>query len=246
MPDEPLINAPSPEEDEETGEEWLATFADMSLLLLVFFILLFSMSTLDPIKFTDSFTSVKRALGGKESKMATMRVKSEDAVMMDTVRLQKQLIESQKKVYSDVRTFLNRKGVEGVVGAVFDEGIITVRVPDGVLFKPGEVELSPEGKKLLFSLKDIFIRRKDQDINIKGYTDNVLPRPGGRFKDNWEISSLRAVNVLRFFLHTLKIDPKRLTATGLSDMDPLFPNTSPANRAKNRRVEFVLEKKVKK
>jgi chemotaxis protein MotB len=233
------------QEEEESGEEWLQTFADLSMLLLVFFILLFSMSTLDIVKFTDSFTSVKQALGDKTDKISSSRVQTQDAAILESVRLQKQLIQTQKKVYSDIRTFLNRKGVEGVIGAVFDEGVITLRVPGGVLFAPGEVQLTPEGERVLMLLKNMFIQRNDQNINIKGYTDDTLPGPNSRFRDNWEISALRAVNTLRFFLKN-GIEATRMTATGLSDLDPLFPNTSEANRAKNRRVEFVLEKRVTK
>lgn len=235
-------HTPTPE-DSEGPDEWIVTFADISMLLLVFFILLFSMSIIDEDKFTDSFSSVKVALGAKGKKLQTVKSTQDDAALLETVRMQKQLIESQRKVYTDIRTFLNRKGVEGVVGAVFDEGVITIRLPSGVLFKQGEVELTDQGKRVLATFKDLFIQKKDQDINIKGYTDDVPPRAGARFKDNWEISALRAVNTLRFMME-MGINPNRLTATGLADLDPLFPNSSPENRAKNRRVEFVLEKRV--
>lgn len=230
-------------ENEDESQDWLVTFADMSLLLLTFFILLFSMSNLDPKRFTDSFTSVRKALGGKDSELTTSSINLDDAALVESVVLQKQLIESQRKIFSDIRTFLNRKGVEGIVGAVFDEGVITIRVPAGVLFDSGQIDLKPEAEAVLKDLKDIFVQRNDQDINIRGYTDDVPPTPGGRFKDNWEISALRSVNVLRFFLRQ-GIEDSRLTATGLADLNPLFPNSSADNRAKNRRVEFVLEKRV--
>lgn len=231
------------EEHQDEPHEWLTTFADLSLLLLVFFILLYSMSTLDPVKFTDSFTAVRRALGRESDKLMTARIKSEEAAILDTVKMQKQLIESQKKVYSDVRTFLNRKGVEGVVGAVFDEGKITLRVPGDALFPSGQVELTEEGRKVMTDIKDFLVKAMDQQINIRGFTDDVPPSRNSRFKDNWEISSLRAVNVLRYLMQ-LGIERERMTATGLADLEPLFPNNTPDNRAKNRRVEIVLEKQV--
>lgn len=229
--------------DEDDGQEWLTTFADLSMLLLVFFILLFSMSVIDEKRFTDSFTAVKTALGSKDRRLMTARVTNEEAALLQSVRLQKQLIEAQRKVYSDVRTYMNRKGVEGVIGAIFDDGIITLRVPSDLLYKSGQVELSPEGRRLVRDLKDFFIQRNDQNIDVRGFTDDVPPRSGSRFKDNWEVSSLRALNVLRYLLSE-GIEPSRLTATGLADLNPLFPNSSPQNRAKNRRVEFVLQKKV--
>ncbi len=242
MQDEPQ-NMGQDLEGEEQTSEWLMTFADLVTLLLVFFILLFSMSVIDQKRFTDSFLTVRQVFGGKDKDLLTTTVRHDDAAIMDSVRLQKQLIESQRKVFSDVRTFMNQKGVEGMVGAVFDEGIITLRVPSGVMFGKGEVELTPQGEALLMNLRDFFLKNKTQTINIKGYTDDTMPTAGSRFKDNWEISALRAVNTLRFFLRS-GIEANRLTATGLGDLDPLLPNTSEENRAKNRRVEFVLERKV--
>lgn len=242
MSDDNMLPMGVEEEDERT-DEWMTTFADLSMLMLVFFILLFSMSIIDEERFTDSFQSVRQVLGGKETKLFTTTVRKDDAAILDAVRLQKQLIESQRKVYSDVRTYLNQKGVEGIIGAVFDEGKITVRVPSSVLFAPGEVELSADGQKVMTDLREFFIKRKDQFINIKGYTDDTPVRPGSRFKDNWEISAMRAVNVLRFFVKK-GIEPGRMTATGLADFDPIMPNTNEQNRARNRRVEFELERRV--
>lgn len=233
------------EEPADDSNEWITTFADMSLLLLVFFILLFSMSTIDPEKFTDSFLAVKVALGQKENELMTARVKSEEAAILDTVRMQKQLVEAQRKVFSDVRTFITRKGVEGVVGAVLEEGKITLRVPGDVLFAPGQVELDPRGRKVIGTLKDFLVKSVDQHIAIRGFTDDIPPSRNSRFKDNWEISSLRAVYVLRYLME-LGLDQKRLTATGLADLEPLYPNNSAENRARNRRVEIVLEKRVSK
>ncbi|WP_461209902.1 OmpA/MotB family protein [Desulfocurvus sp. DL9XJH121] len=246
MADDDLHNsALDTEQPDVESNEWLTTFADLTMLLLVFFVLLYSMSTLDPKKFTDSFLSVKKALGSKDDQLMTARVKSEEAAILDTVRMQKQLIEAQRKVFSDVRTFITRKGVEGVVGAVLDEGTITLRLPGDVLFASGQVELTPQGKHVVKTLKDFLSRSVDQHINIKGYSDDVPPGPKSRFRDNWEISSLRAIYVLRYLME-LGLDQKRLTATGLADLEPLFPNNTDENRARNRRVEIVLEKRVSK
>ncbi|XPV74995.1 MAG: OmpA/MotB family protein [Desulfovibrio sp.] len=232
------------DDDEEESQAWLATFADLSMLLLVFFILLYSMSTLDVTKFSDTFTSVTQALQGKQTKIATSRVTRDEAgVLIDQVLMRRQIIQSQRKVYTDIKTLQTRKGVEGLISANFEDGLITLRVPGDVLFGKGQVKLTAEGKRLVKTLKDFFVQHPDQKINIKGFTDNTKPRSGGRFKDNWEISSLRAVNVLRTLI-AMGINPNRLTATGLADLQPLYPNTAEEYRKKNRRVEFVLEKRV--
>ncbi|EGB13349.1 OmpA/MotB domain protein [Pseudodesulfovibrio mercurii] len=232
------------EEDDSEGSEWLTTFADLSMLLLVFFILLYSMSTLDNEKFSETFSSVTKALQGKMDKISTSRITREEAgVLLDQALMRRQIIESQRKVFAEVKTLQTKKGVEGLVSANFEDGVITLRVPGDVMFQSGQVELTPKGAQLVADLKDFFIKHKDQNIKIVGYTDNVRPGGNSRFKDNWEISAMRAVNVLRELLK-LGLESTRLTATGLAYLNPLYPNTSEEYRAKNRRVEFILEKRV--
>lgn len=232
------------QEEGEDPREWLVTFADMCLLLLVFFILLFSMSKMDHDRFRESFFSVRMALGEKMGGTpGGDRIREEDlGVFIDQALIHKQVMENQQRIFSDFRYYQNTHGLEGVVGAIFDEGIITLRVPGDVLFEVGQVTLTPEGRRIIAQLKDFFIRYHDQVINIRGFTDD-LPVRGGRFQDNWEISALRSVNVLRYLLE-MGIEPNRLTSTGLADMYPLYPNTSEENRSRNRRVEFVLEKRI--
>jgi chemotaxis protein MotB len=214
------------------------------MLLLVFFVLLYSMSTLDNQKFSETFSSVTQALQGKMSKISTSRISREEAgVLLDQALMRRQIIESQRKVFAEVKTLQTKKGVEGLVSANFEDGVITLRVPGDVMFNSGKVTLTPKGVELVKSLKDFFIKHKDQNIKIVGYTDNVRLSGKTRFKDNWEVSAMRAVNVLRELLR-MGLESTRLTATGLAYLNPLFPNTSAEYRAKNRRVEFILEKRV--
>jgi chemotaxis protein MotB len=232
------------EDESSDAAEWLVTFSDLIMLLLVFFIMLYAMSTPDPTKITNALQAVTQALSGKESKMATSTISREEAgILLDQVMLNRQIQIAQQKVFSDVKFLQTKKGLEGLVGANFEDGVITIRAPGDVLFASGEVTLTSKGREIIEAMKDFFIQHPDQTINIRGYTDDRLPAPGGRFRDNWEVSSMRAVNVLRVLMD-MGIEPKRLTSTGIADLNPLFPNTSEEYRAQNRRVEFVLEKRV--
>lgn len=234
------------EDEAEEGDslEWLMTFSDLTMLMLVFFIMLYAMSTPDQTKVTNALQAVTQALSGKDSKMATSTISRDEAgVILDQVLLNRQIQLAQQKVFSDVKFLQTKKGLEGLVGANFEDGVITIRAPGDVLFASGEVTLTPKGREVIEAMKDFFTQHPDQTINIRGYTDDRLPASGSRFRDNWEVSSLRAVNVLRLLME-MGIEPKRLTSTGLADLNPLFPNTSEEYRAQNRRVEFVLEKRV--
>jgi chemotaxis protein MotB len=234
------------QEPEEEGDsvEWLMTFSDLTMLMLVFFIMLFAMSVPDEKRITSALQAVTAALGGKETSLATSTISQQEAgVILDQVMLNRQIQVAQQKVFSDVKLLQTKKGLEGLVGANFEDGVITLRAPGDVLFARGDVNLTEKGREIITEMKDFFIQHADQTINIRGYTDDQPPPAGSRFKDNWEVSSMRAVNVLRILM-SLGIEPKRLTSTGLADLSPLFPNTSEEYRAQNRRVEFVLEKRV--
>lgn len=245
MDDELLKGSPlagDDDADEDEPNEWITTFADLSMLLLVFFILLYSMSEIDAKKFDMTFQSVSKSISGKLQKVATSKVSREEAgAILNQVVTRRQIIKAQRKVFEDVKYLQTTKGVEGIMSANFEDGKITIKLPSDVLFNPGKVQLSKKGRAAVKALKNFFISHSDQYINIKGYTDDTQPSSRSRLKDNWEISSLRAVNVLRYLMK-LGIKPNRLTATGLGEMDPLVPNNSKRNRQRNRRVEFVLDK----
>ncbi len=232
------------EEREESGpsHHWLISLADMSMLLMSFFILLFSMSSFDTRKFTESMDSVKSALGSNGKNMTTAPVSSaEMSTLVEQARLKQRIIGEQRRVYDQFRSYVSSKGLEGVVAATLESGKITIAFPSGVLFPKDGVDLTEEGKARLRTLYDFLVKTAGERINIRGFTDDQPPAPGSRFRDNWEVSSLRAVAVLRYML-SLGMPPNRLTATGLADLEPLYPNNTPEHRARNQRVEFVLER----
>jgi chemotaxis protein MotB len=230
------------DDETEIPNEWLTTLADLSMLLMAFFILLFSMSSLDTKKFTDSFQSVKKAMGSKGKELMTAPVSVQDvSVMVEQAKLKQQIINEQRKVYNDFRSYVSSKGVEGVVAATLEAGKITLNMPSGVLFDKDSADLGAKGKALLDTMFDFLIKMPGERVNIRGFTDNLPPPQGSRFHDNWELSAMRAVNVLRYLV-AKGMPANRLTATGLADLEPLYPNSTEENRAGNRRVEFVLER----
>ena len=229
-------------EESEAPSEWLTTLADMSMILMSFFIMLFSMSSLDVKKFSESFTSVKTALGVKDKAVTMAPISTGDMnVLVEQAKLKQRIIGEQRRVYDQFRTYVSSKGLDGVVAATLEAGKITIGFPAGVLFPKDGVDLTDEGKARLRTLFDFLIKAAGERINIRGFTDNAPPAAGSRYRDNWEISSLRAVAVLRYMV-SLGMPPNRLTATGLADLEPLYPNDTPEHRARNQRVEFVLER----
>jgi chemotaxis protein MotB len=119
------------------------------------------------------------------------------------------------------------------------KGKMTVRVPSALLFEAGRAELKPEGQAALrvvaAALKDV----PDRDFLVGAHTD-ALSVKGGTFRSNWELSSARAVSVVRF-LQQEGVSPSRLAAAGYSEFDPrVVAPATPEERAANDRVEVVL------
>ena len=154
----------------------------------------------------------------------------------------KQLVTMQTHVFNDILAFIDHNDMDAGIEAVLEEASITLRLAEDTLFAAGTAQILPTGLKILNQLKDLFIIQEQQTINIRGYTDDKAPPAGARFRDNWELSALRAAQILRHLL-ARGIEPGRLTATGFGELEPLFPNTLEENRAKNRRIEFVLERR---
>ena len=120
------------------------------------------------------------------------------------------------------------------------EGLV-MRMSEHTLFGVGSADIATEALPLLQKVGAI-IAKTDYLIRIEGHTDD-LPIHTERYPSNWELSTARAVNVLRYFIKNHNIDPRRLAAEGFGEFHPLVANDSPQSREKNRRVEIIFIKK---
>lgn len=227
------MDLPDMDSSEEDSKEWLMTYADMVTLLLAFFVLLLSISAMDIKRFEKIAKSLQYSLGtGKENRRLEEAQRKKGLVPYGE-QLSQPLIR-------DFRRLVRAKNLGGQVDVVRYGNKITLRVEGKVLFKPGSAELSPTAQQALTPVAAIIKKHPGYRLDIKGHSDSAALK-GGRLKDNWELSALRATSVLRFLL-SQGVYPGRMTATGLADTEPLAPETSVENMAKNRRVEFVLER----
>jgi len=124
-----------------------------------------------------------------------------------------------------------------VTFALSTEGLV-IQVSETPLFDRGVAEISPKAFPLLNMIADI-ISKSAYNVRVEGHTDN-LPIHTAEFPSNWELSTTRAVNVLRYLIDKGKCSPKRLSAAGFAGFQPIFPNDTAEHRARNRRVELVL------
>jgi chemotaxis protein MotB len=220
---------------------WLIPFNDLITLLLVFFVLLFAMGNINVHQSEKLVGSLHGALGvlleGK--KMGVQVVgpvqptePADQVVSADASKTVSQLSESSRNAMDDLANQPDITVIQTPKG-------MFITLSDGILFQSGVSELRPEGYPVLNKIIQVLQSNK-LVVRVEGHTDNVSIH-SGRFPSNWDLSIARAVHVLKYFIDTGEIAPQRLSAVGYGESKPLYPNNSPANRGKNRRVEIILE-----
>ncbi|HTN54165.1 MAG TPA: OmpA family protein, partial [Anaeromyxobacter sp.] len=113
-----------------------------------------------------------------------------------------------------------------------------VKLKDRILFASGSATIGREGRQALHAVADALRNVQGRTIRVEGHTDNV-PTAGGAFPTNWELSSARALAVVRY-LQEAGLDPTRLAAAGYGEFQPVASNDTPEGRSQNRRIEIVL------
>jgi len=227
-------------ECEECLPAWLAAFGDLMSLLLCFFVLLLSMATMDAKK-------ISEAIGSLSGAMSVLDGSTQTEVSMER-RLKATPIDSQTETSEMVNRItqasidaneMMEKG-HGPTISVEEavEGFV-IELPSALLFKPGSATITNEDSLLFLKRIALIVDElpNNLQVNVQGHTDNLGPSKDSPFKDNWELSSARAIAVLHELLID-GVDPKRISATGCGEFSPKATNATKSGRAKNRRVEL--------
>ena len=220
--------------DDSPGGGWEIVYSGFVLILLCFFIMLSSFSTMEEAKvmqFVKSFASAVSIMSGG------VKFESGPAVVPDSAEIVDGKAELAK-IFQDLEKLSDELDLqEEIKLALTREGLV-MRLSEHTLFDLGAADISAEALPLLQKIGAI-ISKTGYQIRIEGHTDN-LPIHTELFPSNWELSTARAVNVLRYFIKKHRIDPQRMAAEGFSEFQPLVANDSRENRAKNRRVEIIF------
>lgn len=226
-----------------SGEEWLTTYSDTITLLLTFFVLLYSMSTVDANKFRQIASSLQSVLSGQGSNSILNFNTSQGEVPIVGERVQsgdKNGAVMKKSMYEEVVKYVNESKMKDKVQVLKDGRGVVLRLKENVLFDVGKADIKPESTAVLNMISGIFNRFSESDVIVEGHTDNV-PISNFKYPSNWELSTARAVNVLKYFVEVNNMNPNRFTAAGYGEYRPIVSNDSDGNRAKNRRVNIIIE-----
>ncbi len=226
-----------PESVEEGAPAWMNTYGDMVTLMLTFFVLLFSFSTINAKKWKEivvSFSGVS-ALEGGSGLADGSALPPEAGGLSDNAK-------KFSELYEQIKGHIDEKGLEASLEVKSDGTLITLTMKDSALFDSGKATIKSESVKIISDIMEI-IQKYDGSIRmmrIEGHTDN-RPISNAAFSSNWDLSVSRAVNVLEFLLNDSRISPDKLSATGYGEYHPVDTNDTAEGRAKNRRVDFIIE-----
>lgn len=217
---------------------WMTTYSDLVTLLLTFFVLLLSMASMDPVRFTEASSSLKDAFGMHNEpahvEFAIPVLPSPPITPYSPIQQQ-----TTQKVYEKIKSQIDSRRLDNNVGVINnDDESIILRINDSVLFGRGESRISPKSYSILRTIADI-IRPLPMDLRIEGHTDDI---PVSESKlSNWDLSVDRSVAVMRFFTQSDLMPLDRMSSVGYGPNRPVVPNRDELSRSKNRRVDFLLK-----
>ena len=226
-------------EDDVNTNAWMDTYADTVTLLLTFFILLYSIASVDSQKLSELSEAMKESLSGSAKISEIENIEDLKAAAGSG---------AGKTDYEDLAEKLNEiieaNGLTEVIKIREEDKGIVLQLDETILFDSGRSDLKDYSREVLETITTI-INNTDNDVLVEGNTDNI-PMKNEKFGSNWELSTARAVSVVRYFVEIKNIDPTRFAVKGYGEYNPIVDNSTPENKAINRRVDIlIVEQKEK-
>jgi chemotaxis protein MotB len=229
--------------EEGNSERWLLTYADMITLLLALFVVLFALSTISAKKFlelkmglTKTFSQSAVTQQGGNGLLHQTSLQSHAGITQSSSIVP---APSPSQIERQVQAALDRAGLGGTASVTTETQGVVVRVlADKAFFATGSADLGSVGDAVVDTIASV-VRPDPNHLVVEGYTDDQ-PITAGLFASNWQLSGVRAANVVQRLSTVDGVAEDRLQADGFGDTRPVAPNTTPAGRSQNRRVDVVI------
>ncbi len=238
LPPEVEGGHPEPEDPPSSTPPWMVTYGDMMGLMLGFFVLLHSFSTMDVIKYRALVGSLKAAFGSQDRQTLAPVIPGREAMNPPGQRHAGEGALMEQELENKLVAAVQEEGLTGEATLVRTDRGIVLRVHDRIAFEQGSAELLPQSLPLLRKVAlvcTVFPRK----VYVEGHTD-VIPVRSEIYASNWELSAARAGAAVRFLIAAESLPPEQFVASGLAATVPIASNTSEEGRALNRRVEFIF------
>lgn len=257
------------QEDGAAGSPaWMATFSDLMNLLLCFFVLLFSMSSVDVAKFQEVVASLQSSfsilpsggstigegemVGNGISQLPELDVYFNEAMSSnssgsedgdgntDFVKDYEDAGNRESEAMAEkIEELLEEAGIAEQVNVEFNEQYVLLTLNGAILFEPGKAEIQKEARPIIKKIAQIIDRYRENIIEIEGHTDNV-PMSSGTYANNDVLSTFRALAVADYVKEVSNVNPALVKFSGRGSHVPVADNNTAQGRAKNRRVEIKV------
>ena len=251
------------EEASPGSPAWMSTFSDLMNLLLCFFVLLFSMSTMDVQKLQQvaaSFSEDFSIFSGGASAIgdgilisngvsqlnqlddyinSTGKAADSDTNNNELEEFEEKQLAESEQLAEQIEESVDESQFANEIDVDFTSQYVSLTLNGALLFDSGSAELREEAKPLLDKIGQLLTRYAQSTIEIEGHTDNV-PIHNAKYADNNELSSFRALSVFNYFMDTTFLDPAKIKHSGRGEDVPVADNSTPEGRAQNRRVEIKI------
>jgi chemotaxis protein MotB len=214
----------------ENSDRWLLTYSDLITLLLGLFVILYAMSKIDAGKYSEVVSALNGVFGSPRGILT-----GNPAILENPATA---LQAEKQRVTQEISAALRLDQRDLPIAITENERGVTVHIMEELLFASGSAELKQTSLLTLDTLASV-LRSLPNDLRVEGHTDNV-PIKTEQFPSNWHLSVARALNVAYYLIERHGVTQERVSVVGYSEFQPLAPNSSAENRARNRRVDIVI------
>lgn len=259
-----------PEDPPKGAPAWQSTFSDLMNLLLCFFVLLFSMSTVDAEKFQLVIASLSSSIsimpaGGTSigdgkligagvsqlefldkyyNDLANSKSHTKSTTEGEDKNAEEQYeqmeLSESEKMSEEIEKQLENTSLEDAVDVDFNAEYVQLSLNGALLFESGKAEIMQEAYPVVNKISTILASYQNNLIEVEGHTDNVPVSSRSRFESNDVLSMYRALSVADYIRSNTNLDPSHIKSSGRGDYDPVADNTTADGRTRNRRVEIKV------
>lgn len=222
----------------ENSERWLLTYSDLITLLMIFFVIMYAMSTVDAQKYTQLSSSLSGSFAGTgyvigEGLPITNPSNSNGSSSTTSSTLTK-----TQQIQEELHMYLETNNLKGKVDMSVEPRGLVITLKENAFFESGSATLLPAYEENILEISQI-LKQLNNDIVVEGYTDN-RPIHTASFRSNWELAAMRAINVIDLLVSKGDLDPNKLSAVSYGEYRPIASNDTEEGRSKNRRIDIVL------
>lgn len=238
-------------------ERWLVSYADFITLLFAVFVVLYAMGQSDKKKVEEVMQSIQSSFGMATAGANAPKINvipSQSVTIVPSIKPEVKVnpigrtrsgqakSRAEEKDFRQIKTaveaYLVKQGAQSKVTLEITRRGLIVSLKEAGFFNSGQATIKPEAYELVNTIAEV-MTQYNNPLRLEGHTDDV-PISTGQFPSNWELSTARATNGLKYLLRNFDVDASKISATGYAEFRPIADNSTPDGRARNRRVDLVM------